>query len=101
MRKITKEEVVIFLLVCLDSNYKDYAWQIKNVSNEHGVSFHASPAPSLSHISRQCSFSPLSYSKLFGSPAFQWVYFIGFPVAIQMNLPSSPKSLPLVQKCPM
>ena len=24
------------------------------------------------HISKQCS--PLSYSKLFGSPAFQWVY---------------------------
>ena len=82
---------------------------MKKVSKEQGVSFQASPAPSRSHISRQCSFSPsfykkllnliylketdniiylkstflhlrhpshspLSYSKLFGSPAFQWVY---------------------------
>jgi len=37
MRKIPKKEVVIFLLVCLDSNKEDYAWQMKNVLNEHGV----------------------------------------------------------------
>ena len=161
---------------------------MKKVSNEQGVSFQASPAPSRSHISRQCSFSPdkivvTTWTKTCGWP-FGWgnidtrkilvlvwgnisakqirkislqatlltvvilkvvwfpgipvgvpwkwyeddeddsgdkgvgddndndkdddgdddndcmlVYLIGLPVAIQMNFPSSPKSLPLVQKC--
>ena len=41
----------------------------------------------------------ISYWKLFGSPAFQFVYVIGLPVPIQKNLPSSPWSVPDVQKC--
>ena len=60
--------------------------QTKKVSKEQGVSFHLSPFPSLFHSSRQCSCSPFSYWKLFGSPAFQFSYVIGFPVDIQKNL---------------
>lgn len=73
--------------------------QTKYVSNEHGVSFHFRPFPSLFHNSRQFSSSPFSYRKLFGSPAFQFVNVIGRPLAIQKKLPSSAKSVPDVQKC--
>lgn len=71
----------------------------KNVSNEHGESFHLSPLPSRFHNSKQCSSSPFSYLKLFGSPAFQLVNPIGRPLANQKNEPSSAWSVPDVQKC--
>lgn len=41
----------------------------------------------------------ITYSKLFGSPAFQFSQLRGFPVDIHTNFPSSPWSVPLVQKC--
>ena len=66
--------------------------QTKKVSKEQGVSFHLRPFPSLFHSSRQCSCSPFSYWKLFGSPAFQFSYVIGFPVDIQKNLKGEKKS---------
>lgn len=72
---------------------------IKNVSKLHGESFHLRPLPSRFHNSRQFSSSPLSYWKLFGSPAFQLVKVIGCPVAIQKKLPSSARSVPDTQKC--
>lgn len=71
----------------------------KQVSKEHGESFHLSPFPSLFHNSRQFSSSPFSYWKLFGSPAFQFVKVKGRPVDIQKKWPSSAKSVPEVQKC--
>ena len=40
-----------------------------------------------------------SYSQLFGSPAFQFSQPRGFPEDIHTNCPSSPWSVPLVQKC--
>lgn len=76
-----------------------YPSQMKYVSNEHGESFHLRPLPSLFHNSRQCSSSPFSYLKLFGSPVFQFMKPIGLPVDIQKNDPSSAKSVPEVQKC--
>ena len=76
-----------------------YVSQMKYVSNEQGESFHFRPLPSLFHNSRQCSSSPFSYLKLFGSPAFQFVKLIGRPVDIQKNDPSSARSVPEVQKC--
>lgn len=57
------------------------------------------PFPSLFHSSRQCSSSPFSYRKLLGSPAFQLVKVNGRPVDNQKKLPSSPWSVPDVQKC--
>lgn len=72
---------------------------MKYVSKEHGESFHFKPLPSLFHNSMQCSSSPFSYLKLFGSPAFQLLNTNGLPVDIQKNDPSSAKSVPEVQKC--
>ena len=59
----------VLLTVCSLSTQTS---QTKKVSKEQGVSFHLSPFPSLFHNSRQCSCSPFSYWKLFGSPAFQF-----------------------------
>lgn len=73
--------------------------QTKNVSKEHGESFHFRPLPSLFHNSRQCSSSPFSYRKLLGSPVFQLVNVTGRPVDIQKKVPSSAWSVPDVQKC--
>lgn len=79
--------------------YVGHVSQTKYVSNEQGESFHLSPFPSRFHSSRQCSSSPFSYLKLFGSPAFQFVNTIGLPLDIQKKEPSSAKSVPPVQKC--
>lgn len=76
-----------------------YCSHTKYVSKLQGESFHLRPLPSRFHSSIQFSSSPFSYRKLFGSPAFQLVNVIGFPVAIQKKLPSSAKSVPDVQKC--
>ena len=75
-----------FLLSLFCSHTFSQTSQTKKVSKEQGVSFHRSPLPSRFQSSRQCSCSPFSYWKLFGSPAFQFSYVIGFPVDIQKNL---------------